>query len=316
MRVLFSNRSKEAWVGGDYIQMEKTAEALRAKGIDVVITDQDIFLPVGMYQNFDIIHCWNFSMAWTRPQMGLAILHKKPIVCSMIYHQTDKFVTYPEQRFMASYLDKGIFLNEGEVKRFSKKVKLPQEKIEIIGNGIDADWFKSPSRGSYALTVGRIGSFKGQLEVAKACKYLKIPFHIVGEPEDEEYFNKCLKEGAIYKGIMNKEELKEEYAGASVVVVASKNELMSLVAMEAIAMGKRLVMTSGSEWKPEGIQYCKWGNVTSIKHAIEKSLSEPVNLKLKNELRKQTWENVADRLIKIYEETLRNHNIYRLPSKV
>ena len=217
---------------------------------------------------------------------------------------------------MAKNLNKAIFLNDGEIKRFSKKVKIDKDKIEIVPNGIDKDWFDKQTEGSHALTVGRISDFKGQLEVSKACEKIKIPYYMVGDAEDISYLEECIKHGAIYLGKKTKEELKQIYKDARIVVLASRNEIMSLSAMEAIAQGKRVVMTSGSEWKPEGIEYCKYKSVGSIKKAILRSLEKPVNKFLREELKKNTWDKVADKLIKIYEEAYRDNQLHRVSEPV
>jgi hypothetical protein len=39
MRVMHINRPKAGWIGGDYIQMESTAEELRKLGVEVDIEE-------------------------------------------------------------------------------------------------------------------------------------------------------------------------------------------------------------------------------------------------------------------------------------
>lgn len=39
------NRKKSAWNGGDYVQLEKTAEALRRLGVEVDINEEPFITP-------------------------------------------------------------------------------------------------------------------------------------------------------------------------------------------------------------------------------------------------------------------------------
>ena len=66
MKVLFINRPKAAWIGGDYIQLEKTAEALAKLGVDVDISETPLISPAIKMKEYDIIHVWNFSMSWCK----------------------------------------------------------------------------------------------------------------------------------------------------------------------------------------------------------------------------------------------------------
>ena len=293
------------WQGGDYFQLNETVKALRKKGVEVEVNDQLIYTPAIQYRNFDVVHAWNFSMAWTPFHLGLAFTYHKPTVCSMIYHDKDEFVSWENQRLMADKLDKAIFLNEGEVQRFKNKLKIDDSKVAIIGNGITKDWFKPKTHNlGYVLTTGRIEAHKGQLEVAQACKEIGAKYIMVGQAHDKEYLEKCLEAGAIHHDGMPQGDLKKVYADCGCLVLNSKAEVQPLVVMEAGAMAKNIVLAKGCLWKAPNVYWVDCGDVEQLKTAIQLALIAPPNEELRDYLKTQNWEMVADRLIEIYKQVI------------
>lgn len=306
MKILFTNRPKNVWVGGDYIQMERTAEELRKLGVEVEIIESGLLRPAIRIREFDIVHNFNFSMEWATYSCWMANLHNKPWISSMIYAETDQFVNYEKQQVMIDNCKSAIFLNQGEVDRAKRKLNIKDEIISIIPNGIDDFWFQNiktkNSYGDYVLTVGRIEPFKGQLAVAKACKRLGYKYICVGERLYEDYAKEVEKAGGIILSPMGKEELIKMYKHAKVMVLASRAEIMSLAVMEAMAQNCPVVLTDHSEWKPENVSLCEYDNVKSIKTAIEKEYGRKINHR--KEMKKYRWEEVAKSIKKVYESII------------
>lgn len=298
------NRPKELWTGGDMIQLEKTQEALELLGLDVSFNGQPLFTPALYLQTFDIVHLWNFSMEWTRYQVWAATKHKRKIVCSMIYHETDKFISYDDQQIMIDACHAFIFLSQGELERAKRHLQIPEDKIHIVENGIDTSWFNKPDKnkhGDYVLTVGRIEDAKGQLATSKACKNLGIQYICAGQIMDEKIAKSIQDNGGILFGNASPDELRTLYAHAQCVVLASMHEIFPLCVMEAGAQGTNIVLTKGSEWKDiPGVELCTFNNVASIQKAIEKSILKPKNKAFQKKLKEMTWESVAKRINNIY----------------
>lgn len=303
MKVLFTNRPKDVWIGGDYVQMERTAEELIKLGVDVEIIEGGLLRPAIRIREFDIVHNFNFSMEWAVYSCWMANIHKKPWVSSMIYAETDQFVPYDKQQIMIDNCSAAIFLNQGEIDRVKRQLKLKDEIAHIVPNGIDDFWFKQVrsknNYGDYVLSVGRIERFKGQLAVAKACKQLGLKYICVGERLYEDYAKEVEAHGAIILPPMGREELIKMYKHAKVMVLASRAELMSLAVMEAMAQDCPVVLTDHSEWKPDDVSLCEFENITSIKKAIKKEYGRKVNHS--KEIKKYRWEEVAKSLKKLYE---------------
>ena len=303
MKVLFTNRPKDVWIGGDYVQMERTAEELIKLGVDVEIIEGGLLRPAIRIREFDIVHNFNFSMEWAVYSCWMANLHNKPWVSSMIYAETDQFVDYNKQQVMLDNCSAAIFLNQGEIDRVKRQLKLKDEIAHIVPNGIDDFWFQQVNSknkyGDYVLSVGRLEAFKGQLAVAKACKQLGLKYICVGERLYEDYAKEVEAHGAIILPPMGREELIKMYKHAKVMVLASRAELMSLAVMEAMAQDCPVVLTDHSEWKPDDVSLCEFENITSIKKAIKKEYGREVNHS--KEMKKYRWEEVAKQLKSVYE---------------
>ena len=140
--------------------------------------------------------------------------------------------------------------------------KAPPEKIVVIPNGVEAEWFadafdlpKGPTK--TILTVGRLHPGKGQQVFlnAAAIVHARLPdtkFVIAGEEYrtslEDLNFRQALMDLAQRLGIANcvefvgyTAELRELYDRASVVVVPSFEETFGLTAVEAMARGRPVV---------------------------------------------------------------------------
>ena len=111
--------------------------------------------------------------------------------------------------------------------------------------------------GGYALFVGRLLPHKGVLELVEAVSP-QTPLRIVGRPYDPAYVD-AVKRAAAGKRVTfhfeaDDAELRGHYAGASVVLQVSmpagvpggqdRSELLGLVALEGMACGKPVIVTS------------------------------------------------------------------------
>lgn len=303
------NRPKGQWTGGDWVQMEHTMVELGKLGLDITVNDQPLFTPALLLQTYDIVHTWNFSMEWTKYQIWAATRHGRKIVCSMIYHETEAFIPYEHQQIMLDACHACIFLSQGELERVKRHLTIDESKVHIIENGIDEWWFEPTKEknfhGDYVLTVGRIETSKGHLEVAQACKELGIKHICVGEVVEPAYRDALKASGSVLLGVKTREELKPLYKHAKAFVLASMHEIFPLVIMEAGSQGTNVVLTSGSEWKDiPNVELCEFGNVQSVKETIEKSIVKPKNLKFKNKLKKMTWKDVALQVKEVYEKII------------
>jgi len=300
--ILFQNRAEETWMGGDFFQLKKTMEAISNLGYHCEFssdTNADKLL-----NDFEIVHTFNFSMQWTEKQINRAYAKGKKIVSSMIYHERGDFVSYDSQQRMVNMTDAMIFQTEGELDRAKRHLNIPDEKIFIIPNGIESWWFDpiNTIKKDIVLTVGRIGPFKNQALVAKACNMINIPCICVGEIESKRYADEILSYGGIIIPPMNHKDLKSLYAICKVFVMASQNETWSLVVDEAGSQGANIVLTSGCERENiPNVERCDPKDVMSVRFAIQRALKLSPNEEFREVLKINTWRSVGEKIIKIYE---------------
>lgn len=298
-KVLMQNRPKKLWIGGDMVQLEKTQDALTLKGHDVWFedrTDNEI--------DADIVHLFNFSMRWTYQQYLNAKKQNKKIVCSMIYHATDRFVGWLEQQQMLNGMDALIFQTEGEMERVQKNCNLDLDKCWVIPNGIDKWWFDpiKTVKQEIVLTVGRIEPFKNQLTLAKVCKEMKVPLICVGEVTDASYAKNIIAQGGIILPPMTHEELKPLYAICKIFAIISDNETWSLVADEAGSQSANIIMTEGCERKDiPNVFKVPPHDELQIRFAIQKAMELQPNDTFRERLRANTWDKVATKIERVYE---------------
>lgn len=309
IKVLVVNRPRSAWQGGDYFQLEKTVEALRSLGVDVEVSETPLISPAVRMKEFDIVHTFNFSMAWSKYAIWAGKKWDKKTVSSMIYHESDQFIPYDLQQIMLDNTDACVFLSETEIERVKRHLNLKEKQTFIVPNGIDPMFFNDvgePKEG-LVLTVGRIERSKGQLSVGKVCKKLGIPFICIGETIEPEYAKELSEYATIFSSI-SQEELIPYYARAKVFALVSRAEVMPLSCMEAGSQGCNLVITSHSEWKPKGCEIAEFEDEESIEKAIVKAMKKKYNSSLRKRLEKMTWLAVGKKIKKIYETILHSSN--------
>lgn len=130
-------------------------------------------------------------------------------------------------------------------------------KNKIIYNGWNSEIFSPDySQRSEKFTIlfpGRLVNQKDPMSFLKALKILKnsitdFEVHILGDgklrKEMENYVTKNgLSENVIFKSWVSKPEMLSEYRSASLTVLPSLNEGMSIATLEALACGQYLIAT-------------------------------------------------------------------------
>jgi glycosyltransferase involved in cell wall biosynthesis len=141
--------------------------------------------------------------------------------------------------------------------RWEKHLGVPQNRIEVIFNGVDPERFypssKQENRGRIQVsTVGHIYPLKGQLDLIDAATILRtrfdnleVGFH--GTPTDREYFDACKRKIAAFQlddcvtfaGPTN--EPWKVYNDADVMAFPSISEAFPYAVLEAMSCGAAIV---------------------------------------------------------------------------
>jgi len=178
--------------------------------------------------------------------------------------------------------------------------------------------------GGYALFVGRLLPHKGVLQLIDALD-ADVPLRVVGRPYDPGYLRQ-LQDAARAKDVRfvmdaDDAELRRQYAGASVVLqpsiptpgAADTSELLGLVALEAMACGKPVIVTRAGSL-PELVLDGRTGFVVNpddaetlrarVRQLVEdQEMSARMGAAARRHVEEHfTWEQAAARGLELYRQ--------------
>ncbi|MBQ1528506.1 glycosyltransferase family 4 protein [Candidatus Saccharibacteria bacterium] len=220
-----------------------------------------------------------------------------------------------------------------------EKYGIPLAKIDVIYNSLDEDFLKQTytldkdeykyleslkSKGyTVVSTVGRFTIQKGLSyflhAAAKAVrKNPKLIFVFAGDGEEKnELINLAAELGiaknVIFTGFVRGKQLRDVYELSDIFVMSSISEPFGLTALEAAHHGDVLILTKQSgvaEVVRSSFRYDFWDDDKLANEilAVAKSpaLKETLKNSIKNEYRKISWSDVAEKCRKVYNN-IDNH---------
>ncbi len=242
----------------------------------------------------------HFSLPGGMVALPLRIRHKVPYI--IISHGQDipwfsprelffyHLVFYLPIRWICSRASKVTVLSQQRLHELNRLTRLRHHsKHHLIPNGCDIDFF-TPSGGDKEhdrlriLFAGRLTSQKDPFTLLKAIQALHssgTPFslEIVGDGPLRKKMESFvathkLQKVVSFSGWISREELREKYRSAHLLLICSRDEGQSLAMMEAMASGLYLFTTpvSGSESLiREGIngEYIPFGDAQEIGVQLE-----------------------------------------------
>lgn len=219
----------------------------------------------------DVIHImnhWTIINAWVYLQSRL--LGKPYIICPAgaltIYGRSLRMKRL-YQRVVGGHILRNanavIAISAHEIDLI-KKLGVNSERIHHIPNGVHEDDFSWTDTGlfkeklkfgakPYILFVGRLSAIKGPDILLEAFCKLKdeIPHHLVfAGPDDgmKEYLEQTIKGSGLssrvhFSGYLGGDVKSSAYHGAELLVIPSRHEAMSIVALEGAICGKPVLLT-------------------------------------------------------------------------
>jgi glycosyltransferase involved in cell wall biosynthesis len=233
MKVLFYRRANHEEVkGGDLVQLESTAEALRRLGVTVEFSSD----PAADLRAYDMVHVFNFprfeecvafmenakrqgkpvafsTIFWGKDELAIGIANSPKMrlakrvlgrhASTLVWRQLKGLARFKatsayslERRLMAE-ADMLLPNSDGEMREINRVYRVGRRPYHPVRNAIDAGMFaQEPERvrEDYVLSVGRIELRKNTLQLIEACHELGLRLKLIGGVvKGQPYEDRCLE---------------------------------------------------------------------------------------------------------------------------
>lgn len=308
MRIAILNRQREAYPGGDLVQIDATVEALRKHGVEAVYAPEGWTLD--WLRSFDLVHVFHVNFGWSKYNFNRVQESGMKYVVTPIFYPTRDLGMNGEEMLEALAGSEAVLVhsprewqdiydcftspvvdNINLLSILSKKLK------DFVPNGTDTSLFHPPIQGrppigrNYVACVTARAGDKNERLVEEQCRLLDIPYRcIIGVKRPE-------------LAAILREQVK-------LFVNASDSERMSLTIGEALCSGCRVLATNqnrGNTWYGAGLATipCSPVNTNKLRGAIAEAywaredewIWDP-----NNKASLLTWDVVAEKIAKIYKE--------------
>jgi glycosyltransferase involved in cell wall biosynthesis len=297
-----------------------------------------------LVRNADVIHLmshWSFLNALV---YFIARRHHKPyVVCPagtlLIYGRSRALkavYNWVVGRSLIRNAAKHIAITADEIPQFSG-YGVPKDSIAVIPNGIDPEEFKDDKvddfRAHYGLGSVPLILFMGRLDPAKGPDLLLKAFgnvrqsllshHLVFAGPDLDkspelraiiaHYN--IADRVHFLGYVGGANKSRAYHAADLLVVPSRREAMSIVALEAGIAGTPVLMTDQcgfNEMAEAGGGMVVPASVEGLQQGLVDMLGDSTALKMRGERNRAfvsehfLWDSIIDRYIQLYNDVLRS----------
>lgn len=252
--------------GGFELQMLAALDSVRSAGVDVAQLDA-----WSRDDRFDVLHCWGLHHQHENAARWAHRDGKRVIISALVPYPNWKArtrrrlrlndCTHALRRELANAVDAITVVNDEQKNALREDYGVPSDRIRVIPNIIADVFFAKPafepisdlSTGlrDYVLATGNVCPRKNQLALARACRALDIPLVLVGNvlTGDDEYGMLVALEISgspkmhWIRGLSpGSPALVGAYLNAAIVALPSHDETQPISALEAVAMGKPLLL--------------------------------------------------------------------------
>jgi glycogen synthase len=221
--------------------------------------------------------------------------------------------------------DRLVALADFEIDHYSKRLGVPHERFALISNGSDlpgaATLRNASSDGALIASVGRLERHKGHHRVIAAMPHVlqrrpDARLWLAGSGPYEPSLRRLAEELGVSERVEiravpveEREQMAKELSQVKVMVSLSEFETQPIAALEALALGCRLVVadTRGlSAFAEEGLARAVRleDPPAKIAAAILEELDRP---RVAEPPKLPTWDECADALLELYESVACNH---------
>ena len=329
--------------GGDATQARRTAEELRALGIEAELRGGVAPDLAG----YDLVHIFNTQEIDDAVRQAIrARSWGLPVVLSPIYWQPAAFTIGQPTNSAPTPADDPVARARRALQRLTlgaARLLLPNSEAEaaqiasafpglhaavrVVPNAVDPRFaagdgarfcarYGIAARG-FVLCAGRKEALKNQLGLIRACAELDLPLVLAGQETAAaaNYLAACRAAAdaspapVLFLPDLPADELADAYAAARVHVQASFYETVGLSSLEAALGGANVVVTANSgahEYLGDTAWYCDPTAPDSLFEALAAAWSAPLQAGAGGDLAERySWRRAAEVTTRGYEEVLR-----------
>lgn len=203
------------------------------------------------FRRFDVVHFTSFAIPIVPPKHSIATIHdlihmSNGSALKNIYYKI--FV-----RFSLTFVSKVIAVSQFTKKELVQKLHLKKEKISVVGNFLDEDWYQADANPffherPYFLAVANPKPHKNLKTLVQSCKRLwqqglDFDLFFVGdkiESLEQENSNPRIR----YFSKITDSELRAIYKGAKAFVSPSEMEGFNIPVLEAISQNCPVILSN------------------------------------------------------------------------
>jgi glycosyltransferase involved in cell wall biosynthesis len=288
------------------------------------------------WKKYDIVHSHGYNRYLS--EIALKVLYKKiPLIFSphgFIHTKKNYLFKIIHDLTIGRYIRKANYctaLTKLDFKEY-KRLGVKERKILEIPNGVDFEEFSKEDKkeiskikkeyGKFILYVGRIHKSKGLQYVIEAIKDIDIKLLIVGKDSGYKKELEKISEGMkirskiVFLGGIIDKKLIDFYKASEAFVLFSEWEGFGIVAIEAMAAGKPLIVSDRGSLPylvKEGKQgfVVEFKNVQKLSNKIEEILT---NKKLQEKMGKEgiktsknyDWKKIVNKYEEVYKNAKNN----------
>jgi glycosyltransferase involved in cell wall biosynthesis len=332
--------------GGLFEQFQQTAQALAQQGVDIRMGDADTVAPDEIVHLFDAPDIFGALAQFLYARARGARVVVNPLYWNPTRFLTQGLAGIDEptgaqaelerrvraaqsdaecaaRRVVFRYADALLPLSTREASLLAQDFDVPRERMVVAPNGIDPLFTRAHSGEAFAtrhgvrdfvLCAARMDALKNQLRLIQALAQESLTLVLIGRAESEDYLARCRQAAheaqarVLFLPALAREELAQAYAAARVHALVSWYDVAPLAALEAAAMGCRIVLTQesgGSDYFGQDAWYCDPGDLTSIRNAVRAAYAAPRTNTLRERIAREcTWERAAKQTRGAYELAL------------
>lgn len=322
--------------GGAEVQGIETANAVRRLGVDVEILTPltkslgDVVHAFGPYDSYwSTLHfCKNndipfaLSTIFFKQRSSTLMLLKERFRARRRHNPMNRIKRLMRE---ASVLLPNTEAESEQVRKIFLSTKTHQ-KMTVIPNGAeerfahgDPELFRArfDVKEPFVLNIARIEKRKNQLNLIRAAKSGGFNLIIIGKDLKDDYSQRCKNEAKDCKNIRFLDPIAHDdpllasaYAAAKVFALPSTLETPGIAAIEAGLAGARIVVTpvgGPTEYFQNFAYYPDINSSQDIDRQIQRAWNDTSDAGAlqKHLLENYTWDAVARKTLRVYEELLR-----------